>query len=121
MFRPFSDRFRAVTEATPVTTTSACESYQQTECSTTASAATEIAINPCTSASPYEVSSELVHVQTLYLDFNLYLAMNTEDFVAKESPCHARPASTPQVDSEHLPGSQQGYPSNKDENGKMYD
>ena len=40
--------------------------------------AAEIAVEPCASAALYELPSELVHVQSLYMDFMLYLAMNLE-------------------------------------------
>ena len=74
---PITIEFKVCTA--PVAKTSACESYYQAGCSTSSSAAAEIAVDPCASATPYEVSSELVHVQSLYMDFMLYLAMNLEE------------------------------------------
>ena len=45
--------------------------------------AAEIAVEPCAFAALYELPSELVHVQSLYMDFMLYLAMNLEGQMPK--------------------------------------
>ena len=48
--------------------TSAYESSYQARRSTSSSATAEIAFEPCASAAPCEVSSELAHIQSIYMD-----------------------------------------------------
>ena len=59
---PITFEFKVCTAT--IAKTSACESYYQAGCSTSSSAAAEIAVDPCASTTPYELSSEIVHVQS---------------------------------------------------------